>query len=152
MSVFVAVLVLVAVFAVVFDGVRGYGHDQTPVLHTLEADEAVGELGHLGRFSVNDQHFKTGVVVKMRMAGGDDEFVTGVLHFSQLFRDAAGVMVVDEGDGAHHGRVRRGGLLTDQAVADEVAKGLGAVGIAAMADGTIEPLEKVGIEGNADSA
>ena len=48
--------------------------------------------------------------------------------------------------------VRSRSLLVDQSVADQIAKGFRAVGIAAMADRAIKPLEKVGIERNANSA
>jgi hypothetical protein len=43
-------------------------------------------------------------------------------------------------------------LLSDQPVANQIAKGFRPVRVAAMADGAVKPLEKVGIEGNANSA
>ncbi len=46
----------------------------------------------------------------------------------------------------------RGGLLADQPVADQVAKGFGSVRVSALLDGMVEPLEEIGIESNADSA
>ncbi len=129
----VFVVVLMAVLLGVLNGVRGNGHYQAPVLHTFEADKAVGKLRHPGRFAVNDQHFKAGVVVEVGVTGGDHKLVVCVLNFSELFRDAVSVVVVDEGDGADHSRVRGRGLLSDQAVADQVAKGFRPVGIATMA-------------------
>ena len=111
------------------------------MLHALQPDQPVGKLGHLSRFAVHDQDFKTGVVVQMRMAGGDHHFVVRVLRLSQFLCDTAGVVVVDEGHRAHHGRVRSSGLLGHQPVADQIAKRLRPVGIAAPPDQAVKPLE-----------
>ena len=35
--------------------------------------------------AVDDQHFKAGLVVEMRVAGGDNQVVVFVLRFGQLF-------------------------------------------------------------------
>jgi hypothetical protein len=82
-SVFVAMFM--AVFMRVFDGVRGNGHHQAAMLHALEADEAIGKLGNLGRFAVDDQHFKAGVVVKVGMAGGDHQLMVLMLHLGEAW-------------------------------------------------------------------
>jgi hypothetical protein len=74
-----------------------------------------------------------------------------VLNFSELFADAARVVIVDKGDRAYDDRVWSSSLLGYQPVADQVAKSLGSVGIAPLADGAVKALEKVGIERNADS-
>ena len=76
----------------------------------------------------------------------------GVLDFGQLFGDTVSVVIVNQGDGADHNRVGCGGSLDDQSIADQVAKCFGSVGIAAPGDRAIKPFEKIGIEGNADSA
>ena len=60
-------------------------------------------MGHSGRFAMDDQHFEARVVIQMGVAGGDDEFVAGMLDFGEFFRDAVGVMIVDQGDRAHDG-------------------------------------------------
>ena len=89
---------------------RGHSHHQPAVLHAFQADDEVGEVLHAGGFAVNDQHFKAGIEIEMRMARGDDEVVVLVLRFGQLLGDSEGVMVVNESDGADNGGIGRGGL------------------------------------------
>ena len=148
--VFMAVVMRVAVRR--FDRMRGYGHDEAAVLHALEADKVVGKLRNARRLAVDDEHFEAGFVVKVGVAGGHDKVVILVLDFSQFFGDAMRVVIVYQRDGAHHRGIGGGRLLSDQAVSDEIAKSLGAVGISAAGDGAVKPLEKVGIERNTDSA
>lgn len=136
----------------VLGGEGGDGHYQAAVLDAFEADEKVGEVLDAGGLAVNDQDFKTGVVIEMRMTRRHDEVVVLVLHLGELLGDSGGVVVVNERDGADDGRAGRGGLLADQPGADQVAKGFGAVGVSALLNGMVEPLEEIGVEGNADSA
>ena len=112
------VAVLVFVLVSVLYLVRWDGHYQAAMLYTLEADQHVGKLGNLGRLAVHDQYFKAGIVVQVRMAGGDHQFMVRVLRLGQLFRDAVRVVVEDERDRAHDYRFRRRGLLGYQSVAN----------------------------------
>lgn len=48
---------------------RGYGLHEAAVLYTLQADEAVGQLFHIGGLALHDQDLKTRVVIQMRVAG-----------------------------------------------------------------------------------
>ena len=50
---------------------RRHGHHQAAMLHAFEADQPIGKLFHMSRFSMHDQHFQAGIVVQVRMAGGD---------------------------------------------------------------------------------
>jgi hypothetical protein len=88
----------------------------------------------------------------MGMAGRDHKIVVLVLHFSQFFGNAVGVVVVDKSDRADYDRIGLGGLLSDKTIADQVSKGLGPVGVTPPADGAVKPLQKVRIERNAYSA
>lgn len=63
-----------------------------------------------------------------------------------------GAVVVDEGDGAYDRGIGRGGALGDETIADEIAEGFGAIGVAAAGDGAIELCEESGIEGDSDAA
>ena len=92
----------VVVIVGVLNDVRGNGHHQAPVLHAFQAYEAICKLGHPGRFAVDDQYFKARVVVEVSVAGRDHKFVMCMLDFSELFRDAVSVVVVDEGDRTDH--------------------------------------------------
>jgi len=149
---------LVRMFVVVrmFVGVRGierrHGHHQAAVLHAFEAYENVGEVLDAGGIAMHDQHFKAGIVVEMRVTRGDQEVVVLVLYLGQLLGDSGGVVVEDEGHGADDGRVGRGGLLAHQPVADQVPECFRPVRVSALLNGAVEPLEEIGIEGNADSA
>jgi len=146
------VLVWVCVLVVVLGVERGHGHHQAPMLHALETDDNIGEKLNARGLAVDDQHFKAGVLVEMRMSGGDHQVMVLVLRLRELLCDAMGVMVVDEGDGADHGCVGRGGPLAHQPVADQVPECFRSVRVAALLYGAVEPLEEIGIEGNADSA
>lgn len=128
------------------------GHDEAAVLHASEADHAAGKFFYLARLAVDDEDFEAGVVVEVSVAGGDDQGVVGVLEFGQLLRDAVGVMVVDEGDGADDGGVLAGGLFGDKAITNEIAEGLGAIGVAEGGDEGVKADEEIGIECNADAA
>jgi hypothetical protein len=101
---------------------------------------------------VYDQDLKAGIVIKMRVACRDDKFVMRVLQFRQLFRYAEGVMIIDQSDRAHRDRIGLRGLLSDQAFADQVSKGLGSIGIPALGQGPVKALQKIGVNRNADSA
>ena len=130
----------------------GHRHHQAAVLDTLESNQQVCKVFHTRGFAMNDQYFKTGIVVEMRVSGGDNEVVVRVLRFSELFGDAGGMVVIDQRNGANDGGIGRGGLLADQPVANQIAKGFGAVRIAALRNGAVKPVQEIGVEGNADSA
>jgi len=75
-----------------------------------------------------------------------------VLEFSQLFGDAMGVMIVDEGHRADDRGIGTGRPFRNQAIPDQVSKCLRPVCIPERGDVIVEPLEKIGIERNTDSA
>jgi hypothetical protein len=126
--------------------------NQATVLHAFQPDEPVGKLLDLAGFAMDDEHFKAGVMVKMRMTGGDYQMMEGVLQVGELFADAMGVVIVDERDGADDGDIGRAGLLADEAIADEVAECLRAICVSGVTDGTVKAVQKVGINGNSDAA
>lgn len=51
-----------------FEFGRRHSHHEAAVLHTLEADEQVGEVLDASGLAVHNQNFETGIVVEMRMA------------------------------------------------------------------------------------
>jgi hypothetical protein len=122
------------------------------MLHTFQPDEAVCKPGHLGRFAVDDQYLKAGIVVQVCVTGGNHQFVIRVLQLGQFFGNPRGVMVVDEGNSAHYSRVRGCGLFGHQLIADQIAKSLGAIRVPSLADQTVKPLEKLRIQRNTDPA
>jgi ABC-type Co2+ transport system permease subunit len=64
----------------------------------------------------------------------------------------AHVVVVDQGDGSDHVRLGRLPGFLDQFIADQVAEGFGAVGVAALVNQLIEFFQKLGIDGYANPA
>jgi hypothetical protein len=68
-----------------------------------------------------------------------------VLQVGELFAQQPHVVIVDQGNGAHDGGVRRFPGLLYQFVANEVTEGLGAVGIASLGNLLVEFLQKLGI-------
>ncbi len=101
---------------------------------------------------MHDQDLQARVVIEMRVACRDDKFVMCVLQLGQLFRYAECVMVINQSDGSRRDRVGLGGLLGDKPFADEISKGLGAIGVAAFGERPVKSLQKIRIERDADSA
>ena len=75
-----------------------------------------------------------------------------MLHGGEPVRKHAHMMIVDQRQCAHHHAIRFLGGLFNQRFANEVAKSLGPVGIAALLNMFVESCEKVGIDGYADAA
>lgn len=109
--------------------------------HALGADEAVAKALHVSRFSAQEDDFEAVFAVEVCVEGGDDQIVVLVLDAGELIREQAGVVVVDEGHGGDDGGVARGDGGVDEAVADKVAKGLGAVLVALVGDEAVESVE-----------
>src|ERR1700690_1898899 len=63
LDVFAAVFVPVP--ATLLQSRRCNGHHQAPVLHAFQPDQAPGEMLHLHRIAMHNQHFKAGVVVEV---------------------------------------------------------------------------------------
>lgn len=126
-------------------------HDQPSVLHALQANQAAGEFLDPARFAMDNENLQTRVMVQMCMTGRDHQFVIGMLKFRQLLCHAVGVMVINQGDSAHDRSVRSSCSLRHKAIANQVAKGLGPVGVAQPRNEIIEALKEIGIERNSDS-
>src|ERR1019366_8536768 len=88
----------------------------------------------------------------MDVQRGEDGVMVVVLYGGKLLAQQADVVIVDEGDCAHHVGGGRFPRLFDQFLADQVAKGFGAVGVSAPADQFIELLQKDAVDGDANPA
>ena len=82
-------------------------HDQLAVLHTFDADQAIGQFLYLSEPALDHHDFQAHIMVKVGMYGGDDDFVILVLQLHQLLRQKPGVMIVNESHGAHDQRLGR---------------------------------------------
>ena len=90
-------------------------------------------------------------MIEMCMIRRNHELVVRMLQFGQLLCDSVRVMVVDKCDGADDHGIGNRGSLCDQAIANQVAKYLGAVGVSKLGNEIVEAPEKIGIERNSDS-
>ena len=77
-------------------------------------------------------------MIQVDVQRGENGVVKVVLHVGELLVEQADVVVVDQRDGAHHMAVGRFPGLLHQLVADQVAEGFGAVGVAALRDQLVE--------------
>ena len=73
-----------------------------------------------------------------------------MLNAGKFLAQHSDVMVVDQGDGAYYMGVRRFPRLLHQFIADQIAKGLRAVGIPAPANQLIEFVQEAAIDGDAN--
>src|ERR1035441_746780 len=88
----------------------------------------------------------------MDVQRGEDGVMVIVLDGGKLLAQQADVVIVDEGDCAHHVGGRRFPRLFDQFLADQVAKGFGAVGVSAPPNQFIELLQEGAVDGDANPA
>src|SRR4051794_22890538 len=75
-----------------------------------------------------------------------------VLNAGKLLVEHADVVIVNQRDGADHVALGRLPRFFDELIADQVAEGFGAVGIAALADQLVELRKQIRIDGYANSA
>jgi hypothetical protein len=129
----------------------GGTHYELPVLHAFCADELVSKRLNVSRFSPQHHDFQAVVMVEMSVDGGNDDLVMGVLQIGQLFREEAGVVVVDEGDGPDDEAIRGNDGGANEAIPDQVAKGLGAILVALGGNEGVEFAQKLAVNGNADA-
>lgn len=120
------------------------------MLDAAESAESVGEGGDLAGGPPEDENFEAVVVVEMDVEGADDDLLVVVLQFEKAGDKVAAVMIIDEGEGPGH-VAALGPLLLDEAGAEEVADGLGAVGVPLATDLGVEGLEEALGEGDADA-
>ncbi len=129
----------------------GGGNGQFAVADTLGANEAIGDGADLAAGAFENEDLQAVVVVEVDVESGDDGIVVFVLHPGELLAERADVVVVDEGECADDRSGGRLTVLSDELIADQIAEGFGAVGVAAALDVTVEFLDEIGIDGHADA-
>ncbi|MGA9463627.1 MAG: hypothetical protein WBV28_12620 [Terracidiphilus sp.] len=127
-------------------------HDQPPVLHAFQADQSASEFLDPSGLPVDDEDFQARIMVKMSMTGRDHQVVVCVLQFGQFLGYAVGMMIVNQRDRAYHDRISNCRSFGNQAIANQIAKGLGSVRIAKPGDEMVEAFEEIRINRNSDSA
>ena len=113
------------------------------MLDAFETDQAVCKLTHPAGLSVDDEDFEAGIVVQMGVRSGDDQIMLCMLQFRQFLANSGGGVIVNQCHSSHDRRVGRGGLLGDQAITDQIAKGLGTIGVSLQTDIAVKSLEKI---------
>ena len=74
-----------------------------------------------------------------------------MLEVHQLLGKQLGVMIVDQRYGTDNGRLCIFDSDADQSIADEIAKGFGAIGIPLFCNQPIEARKEIRIDSNADT-
>src|ERR1017187_2978567 len=128
------------------------GDGQPAVLHALSADQYVGHFPYFRRLAFYHQHLQTIIVIEMHVQGGEDRMVVIVLDGRELLAELPHVMVVNQRHGADYLAVRRFPGLFHQFVANQVAKRLRPVGVAALPDEVVELVQQVAVDRYANSA
>ena len=122
------------------------------MLDALGADQRIGDLAHRRRLTANDQNFEAMVVIEMNVQRGKNDVMKIVLNVGELFVQISHVVVIDQRNRANHAAVGGFPHFFHELVADQIAKGLRPVGIAALSDQMIELIQEVGIDGNSNPA
>ena len=90
------------------------------------------------------------VMIEMHMHAGENPAVVVMLNIRQLTRQIPHMMVVHERDGAHRFFILVP-FLSDQVIPDEVAQRLRSIGVVPSFDMTIECIQQMMIERDAEA-
>ena len=126
-------------------------HGQGAVEDAFLLAEGVGQSPDGFGIAADHDHLGAKVVGQVDVGAGQDFIVVVVLDVDEFVTELAGVVVVDQVDGADDLLVGVGPLLLDELLPDGVADELGSVGVAGGFD---EPFELVGqgfFQGHAQS-
>ena len=96
------------------------------VLDAFDAEQRVGDFADGGALAPRHEHLKAMVMVQVHMHPGHDVALKLMLNVGQLSGEIRHVVVIDEGNRRHRVLILVP-LLTNQAVTNEVANGLGTI-------------------------
>jgi len=114
------------------------------MLDSLDADEGIGDFSDLGSLAFHDKYFQTVLVIQMHMHARHDMALKVVLDVGELPGKISYMMVVDKRDRRNRLAVSiTAPFLTDELIADEIAKRFGTGGIFSTPDNLIEVVQKV---------
>jgi hypothetical protein len=117
------------------------GEDDLAVQDSLGGEQVVSQVLDFLNGAAEHGHFEAMAFPEMHVQAGNDQVVMMVLLFDQPRRQFAGVMIVDEGDDGHQVPLGLSRPFSNQAVADQVANGLAARGVALVGKVTVECME-----------
>jgi len=124
-------------------------HHDLAVANAALGDDMIGERLHLAAPSFEHRDLKTGIVVDVNVQRRLREVMMFVIVVGQPLRQFTGGMVVDVAQRRDAVSVARGsasGML--QPAAQEIAKRLGAAGLAVLRDEVVYLAEEVVIDGD----
>ena len=134
-------------------GRREAGACEAAVLDPTGGDDAVGELADVFGFAAHDHDLDAvvSVVVDVGSAADVADVVVLMLDTNEVRFEAACGMIIDDGDGADDSGTGVLPLAIHEMATDNVADGLGAIGVALVGDGLVEGLQQVLGHGDAEA-
>ena len=135
------------------DAGRWKGDEESAVLDPLQTEEGVGQLANRLDLAAESEHLEAVVVADVDVEDGDDQVVVLVLEIGHLGGEFAGMVVIDEGEGAKNFALGGSGVdaRLDEGIAHQITKGLGAVGIAPLPGQLVEALNQFTLGADAKS-
>jgi len=93
--------------------------DQLAVLDPFGADQFIGQPFDVPGLALDHHHFEAMVIVEVDVQRRNDGAVVMVLAFGEFVGEVAGVMIVNQGDGADDFLILAAPLVLDQSVGRE---------------------------------
>ena len=129
----------------------GRGENEASGFDSFGSDQSVGEFSDEPRGAAQEDDFEATAGVEVDVGGGDDRGEVVVLQVGETFGDAAGVVVVHQGDDPHGFGVVVGDDFLDQGGSHQSSNRLAAVGILVRLAVAVELLEKFAADRDAES-
>jgi hypothetical protein len=121
------------------------------MLNAFGGDEFVGNLLHDGGLATDDKDLQAVVVVEVDVEGGNDQLVVVVLNVGERGLDVLFMMVVNEGDGAGNFLSTKVLAVFNEAGANHVGDGQGAVVVALLASHLVQLFGQVARSGDSET-
>ena len=136
--------------APIFDRARG-GKDQASGLNPSRTNQAICQFPDRPGRTAEQDYFEATRGVEMDVRRGDDHVEVQVLQLRQTLGDPADVVVIDQGDDPHRLLISRGDRFLDQRGPHQAADRLAPVGIAVLLAISVEFVEQLAADRDAES-
>ena len=128
-----------------------YRDDQSAVRNAFGGDQRIGDLLHILGFATQHDYLQAVVVIQVYMQSRNNALVVLVLQFGQLFVEEPDMVIVNNRDCPHYGRVGFLCLLPNQLRTRQVAECLRPVGVAFLLHELIELVQQLAFNGHAET-
>lgn len=135
-------IMMMRVFGLLSDERHDAGAGQLAVFDTAEADDGVGEPAHLVALALDDHDLDTVIVVQMHVCSAADLSAIVMLDVYQPGFYAARVVVIDDGQSAHHFAIGKLPLALQKTIAHHIADGFRTIVITLLGNQAIESLQQ----------